>query len=251
MSEIDFVAHLGGGLILPPGTTIASLDSERWKDLPLTGRRFPHQRENHCTMDIDSNSDIMNGEADYYSDYADAAAYYGYEESFSSEVSDYFPEGPGSPLPAERLARKQRVVVRRGGACHSDLLHSAVMASMSSPKEDDGKPGFSAADAQILTSSSGEAGTSPRKRIRRTDKPRLTLPPDHSRNVDENVIATLASLTMSPLDSNHGSSSHHHRFTGDFSRAPPIRRVSRKKSYTSVASGASGDYEDEEFAEFD
>ena len=194
--------------------------------------------------------DTMNTASEELSTLSDAAAYYGYEDRISSEILDSFPEGPGSPLPADRLARKQRLFVRRGGACHSALLQSAVMACMSSPKDDEGKPGFSSLDAQLMTTSSGET-SSPRKRLRRTDKPKSA--------VDENVIAgasvLLASLSMSPLDANSSStrktgpgSSHHDRFSGDFKRAPPVRRVSRRKSYTSVASGAS-DYDDEEFAE--
>lgn len=193
----------------------------------------------------------MNAASEQLSEtYADAAAYYGYEDRISTEILDSFPEGPGSPLPADRLARKQRLFLRRGGACHSALLQSAVMACMSSPKDDEGKPGFSSLDSQLLTSSSGDA-SSPRKRLRRTDKPKAAV-------VDDKVIAgasvLLASLSMSPLDANSAStrmtsagSSHHDRLS-DFKRAPPIRRVSRRKSYTSVASGAS-DYDDEEFAE--
>lgn len=195
-------------------------------------------------MDLyDNPDDTMNTETEA-STYADAAAYYGYEDRISSEILDSFPEGPGSPLPADRLARKQRLFVRRGGACHSTLLQSAVMACMSSPKDDEGKPGFTSLDsASLLTSSSGEGSTtSPRKRLRRTDKPKAM--------VDDNVVAgasvLLASLSMSPLDTSMGNHTSHH--TGDFKRAPPIRRVSRRKSYTSVASGAS-DYDDEEFAE--
>ena len=190
----------------------------------------------------DSSDDTMNTDTEI-STYADAAAYYGYEDRIASEILDSFPEGPGSPLPADRLARKQRLFLRRGGACHSSLLQSAVMACMSSPKDDEGKPGFSSLDSAILTSSSGEASTSPRKRLRRTDKPKAV--------VDDKVVAgasvLLASLSMSPLDSS-ASSHHHDRMSSDFKRAPPIRRVSRRKSYNSVASGAS-DYDDEEFAE--
>ena len=188
----------------------------------------------------DEDNEIMNESPD--DNYADAAAYYGYEDRISSEIMDNFPEGPGSPLPADRLARKQRLFVRRGGHCHSALLQSAVMACMSSPKDDEGKPGFSSLDSSLLTSSSSGENSSPRKRLRRTDKPKAA--------VDEKVIAgasvLLASLSMSPLDA-HSTSSHHDRFSSDFKRAPPVRRVSRRKSYTSVASGAS-DYDDE-FAE--
>lgn len=202
----------------------------------------------------DTSDDTMNTETEPVSTYADAAAFYGYEDRISSEILDSFPEAggvPGSPLPADRLARKQRLFLRRGGACHSTLLQSAVMACMSSPKDDEGKPGFSSLDssASLLTSSSGEASTtSPRKRLRRTDRPKAI--------VDDKVVAgasvLLASLSMSPLDASMsgsaGASDHHRRSSPDFKRAPPIRRVSRRKSYNSVASGAS-DYDDEEFAE--
>ena len=197
--------------------------------------------------DDDDDDDSMNLSDDYlstYADtsYADAAAYYGYEDRVpTSEIMDSFPEGPGSPLPADRLARKQRL--RRGGHCHSSLLHSAVMACMASPRDDEGKPSM---DSSLLLTSSSET-SSPRKRIRRTDRPRA--------QIDEQVIAgasvMLASLSMAPLDSASNSGpSHHERMSEDFNRAPPVRRVSRRKSYTSVASGAS-DYDDEEFFNLD
>ena len=198
---------------------------------------------------MNAETDIMNTDCDaestaYYG-YDEDRAIYGYEDRVSSEIMDSFPEGPGSPLPADRLARKQRLFLRRGGACHSTLLQSAVMACMSSPKDDEGKPGFSSLESSVslLTSSSGEtSATSPRKRLRRTDRPKAV--------VDDKVVAgasvLLASLSMSPLDGG-GTSDHHQRSGPDFKRAPPIRRVSLRKSYNSVASGAS-DY-DEEFAE--
>lgn len=46
-------------------------------------------------------------------------------------TATYYGGVPGSPLPADRLARKQRNFPRRGGFCHSALLKSAVMACMS------------------------------------------------------------------------------------------------------------------------
>ena len=195
----------------------------------------------------EDDDESMNASSEYLSTYADAAAYYGYEDRVSTnEIMDNFPEGPGSPLPADRLARKQRHFGRRGGHCHSSLLHSAVMACMSSPKDDEGKPSLDSSSI-MLTSSSDTS--SPRKRLRRTDRQRKT-------QVDEQVIAgasvMLASLSMAPLDSsgNSAHNSQHDRMSGDFNRAPPVRRVSRRKSYTSVASGAS-DYDDEEFFNLD
>lgn len=205
----------------------------------------------------------MNPDSDHMSTFAEAdtfseaAAFYGYEERLPSDggplQKDTFPEGPGSPLPADRLARKQRLFVRRGGACHSALLQSAVMACMSSPKEDDDKPGFSSMD--IFTSSSGDqdppSTSSPRKRLRRTDKPKPATPDD---SMIAGASVLLASLSMAPLDSGSMStratnpSFHDRKSEGDFERRPPVRRVSRRKSYTSVASGAS-DYDDEEFAD--
>jgi hypothetical protein len=200
----------------------------------------------------DPNSSLghMNSASDHMSSYAEAAALYGYEDRISSEVQfqkDSFPQGPGSPLPADRLARKQRVFNRRGGACHSALLHSAVMACMSSPKDDDDKPSFSVMD----TSAHHDGPPSPRKRLRRSDKARMAT--------DESMItgasALLASLSMSPLESSASngtnSSSHHERKKGEeFERRPPVRRVSRRKSYQTAASNAS-DYDDNEFADLD
>jgi hypothetical protein len=196
---------------------------------------------------------------------------------------------PGSPLPAERLARKQRLFVRRGGHCHASLLQSAVMACMSSPKDDDeDKPAWDySSDHTSTTTTTMDAAaiatgtTSPRKRLRRTDRPRAVfhseiMNDDDADNNNDNDDANnerkdeaeeegiagasmlLASLTMSPLcgggtmhsANSIGSGTSSSRRDGNFSRAPPIRRVSRKKSYTSVASGASGDYEEEEFDDF-
>jgi len=112
---------------------------------------------------------------------------------------------------------------------------------MSSPKDDEGKPSL---DSSSLMLTSSSETSSPRKRLRRTDRIKT--------KADEQVIAgasvMLASLSMSPLDSagNSTHNSQHDRMSGDFNRAPPVRRVSRRKSYTSVASGAS-DYDDEGF----
>lgn len=222
--------------------------------------------DNDDTMNASSEFDTMNSSSEFMASFAEAAELYGYEETRAVTTADggkfqrdsnSFPEGPGSPLPADRLARKQRHFGRRGGACHSALLQSAVMACMSSPKEDDDKPaGFSSLD-MITSSSSGEQETgtstsSPRKRLRRTDRPK--------RVTDESMIAgasvLLASLSMAPLDSGSTStrgssmmtSNHNERNSDDFKRQPPVRRVSRRKSYTSVASGAS-DYDEEEFAD--
>ena len=77
---------------------------------------------------------------------------------------------PGSPLPADRLARKQRNFPRRGGFCHSALLKSAVMAYMSEGGNNNNNNGPSTPNAihrggLIPTSSN----SSPRKRMRRTD----------------------------------------------------------------------------------
>ena len=94
---------------------------------------------------------------------------------------------PGSPLPADRLARKQRNFPRRGGFCHSALLKSAVMACMSegdatnrnnnggssitaSPDISAGGGGdLTAADLLQLQIPSNSLSSSPRKRMRRSD----------------------------------------------------------------------------------
>lgn len=200
-----------------------------------------HHDDNSHRMNASDYENDMNSLPDYNdSALAEAAAYYGYGHedrlsTHSDEIMDSFPEGPGSPLPADRLARKQR----RGGHCHSGLLRAAVMACMSSPKDDEGKPSIDS--SALLTSSSETSTSSPRKRLRRTDRP-IT-----------DVAVQLASLSMSPLDagSNSGPSHHEGRSTAaDFQRAPPVRRVSRRKSYNSMASGAS-DYDDEEFFNLD
>jgi hypothetical protein len=82
------------------------------------------------------------------------------------------------PMPKERLARKQRSFGRRGGADHSALLKSAVLASLEfndydSDEDAVGRPRRSSVASFATTSDDGMHGPpSPRKRARFGDEDR-------------------------------------------------------------------------------
>ena len=119
--------------------------------------------------------------------FADLAADYGYEECIPSTVQQEIPqpssppglmvhwnEGPSvslarpCPMPADRLARKQRSFSRRGGVGHSQLLKSAVMAAMDVlDSEDESRAGRRGSAVSACTPAPlDRAPASPRKRAR-------------------------------------------------------------------------------------
>uniref|UniRef100_A0A6U3BVB3 Uncharacterized protein n=1 Tax=Entomoneis paludosa TaxID=265537 RepID=A0A6U3BVB3_9STRA len=105
-------------------------------------------------------------------------AYYEYKPVEGSAMANDKPVGmslvPGPPLPADRLARKQRNFPRRGGFVHSSLLRSAVYACMSDGEGPSPETPNSLSVTDLLNGKGGKH-SSPRKRMRRTDhKTRLS-----------------------------------------------------------------------------
>ena len=138
------------------------------------------------------------------------------------------------PMPADRLARKQRSFSRRGGVGHSQLLKSAVMAAMEAMDSEDesraGRRGSPVIPAAALVDLS--ALTSPRKRAR------LFSAPD-SPQVTDSAVA-VASEFMGALSMGDTSES---RISKEPVRGVP-RRTSRRTSYGSKISSDVSDGED-------
>ena len=181
-------------------------------------------------------------------------AFYGYSENVGGssltgdKISSSGVKVPGSPLPADRLARKQRNFSRRGGFVHSTLLRSAVYACMS---EEGGTTSTSTAPLTTSPPSAQKKNSSPRKRMRRTDRS-TRVPPSasHSPPADDAVIARatdlLQKLCVQPLDGNDNTKSTatsslrtrsgiHHR-TSPPQRTRSIRRTTSSNSRTTTSS---------------
>lgn len=116
--------------------------------------------------------------AEELEEHAAAMSYYEYQEGVGgSSIVNETPLGavscvpvPGSPLPADRLARKQRNFPRRGGFAHSSLLRSAVYAHMSEVPSNPLNSATPAGDSfDLMNAPPRSNGNAPRKRVRRTD----------------------------------------------------------------------------------
>ncbi|EEC44730.1 predicted protein [Phaeodactylum tricornutum CCAP 1055/1] len=134
------------------------------------------------------------------------------------------------PMSPDRVARKQRSISRRGGACYATLLQSAVQASMSSfdPTGSDGETDALGTSFVSLGSMFLQDGpASPRKRVRRLQ--------DKKDNEDAIEYASdlLGSLCVGPVDD---ASEETKASSSIGERKPPVRRVSRRTSYDSRVS---------------
>lgn len=175
------------------------------------------------------------------------------------------------PMPAERQARKNRSFSRRGGAVHSSLLKSAVMASMMDFDSGDDEIGSSGPrrnpnalrhDSSISLQSLQDAlltETSPRKRARR----RVVLnksSEDSEDDDDEDSTKDITKGAKSNVSRSDDVNEASHLFDTmrmggnalapvrkapirkeSFKREPPPRRVSRKTSYDSRVSDFDSD----------
>lgn len=190
--------------------------------------------------------------------------FYGYEDHMpdkarlvlSGNVSDaghvnFLEDCP--PMPPDRLARKQRD--RRGGACHSVLLKSAVLASMASNHEgDDNANGDNALVLmqQSLLTSADASGHSPRKRVRRApargrsrnSSYQADSPASAAQQEQHELSVAQASLMLDSFTFSKDEESEEEENGGDADdgdkdrvpsmpprRCPPVRRVSRRTSY--------------------
>ena len=159
-------------------------------------------------------------------------------------------------LPPDRLARKQRHFSRRGGAGHSDLLRSAVIASMEISQDisDDDGIGIGAGRQRrdsltSLQDSVAMGHVSPRKRARLYTKEKgSAINAAENDETDIEVIkASQLFLSMCKVkrDAEVKESS-----SKEPVRKPPPRRVSRRTSYDSRISDVSDDL-DLDISEFD
>lgn len=202
-------------------------------------------------------SAMMNFQSDNNDepDFADCGAEYGYEECIPSATAQDSPErvpspglmvhwneGPSvslarpCPMPADRLARKQRSFSRRGGVGHSQLLKSAVMAAMDALDSEDesraGRRGSAVSAASKPEKFDATTLTSPRKRARLVG----------AKAKDRDVDVASASILLAALTTGDAPSS---------SSKEPVRgvprRTSRRTSYGSKISDISDC--DESYAE--
>jgi hypothetical protein len=191
---------------------------------------------------------------------------YGYEEHILSpalfSTTDAVLTVPCSPsaqdyppMPKERLARKQRSFGRRGGADHSALLKSAVLASLEfndcdSDEDACGRPRRSSVASFATTSDDGmqHGPPSPRKRARFDDEDREEneeLAIERASELFETMCVGLSEKeTPERRVSRHSSglsesetparrvSRHTSGLSSTFSESEtPVRRVSRRTSY--------------------
>jgi hypothetical protein len=142
------------------------------------------------------------------------------------------------PMPKERLARKQRSFGRRGGADHSALLKSAVLASLDftdydSDEDACGRPRRSSVASFATTSDDGmqHGPPSPRKRARFDDEDKEEneeLAIERASELFETMCVGL-SESETPV---RRVSRHISGLSACFSESEaPVRRVSRRTSY--------------------
>jgi hypothetical protein len=146
------------------------------------------------------------------------------------------------PMPKERLARKQRSFGRRGGADHSALLKSAVLASLDfndddSDDEEDAceRPRRSSVASFATTSDDGmqQGPPSPRKRARfgeeaKEESEELAI--ERASELFETMCVGL-SESKTPVRRVSRHISGLSEGETPFRREPLVRRVSRRTSY--------------------
>jgi hypothetical protein len=157
-------------------------------------------------------------------------------------------------MPPDRLARKQRPFCRRGGAGHSELLKSAVMAAMETQDDDSddgnsmrtgqqGRRGTLVSLQDSLASSHDGAGSA-RKRARLFSRGVTATPSGLSCSSGEfaDEVANASDLFESMCCVIHVEESKEEvkeAVAKEFVRKAPIRRVSRRTSYDSRISDQS------------
>jgi hypothetical protein len=194
----------------------------------------PHKKAAATAMDSDtttmnSNTDNDLGQSADNELGQSAEEIYGYEEMivspalFSADVVLTVPScnSPSAkdypPMPKERLARKQRSFGRRGGADHSALLKSAVLASLDFADCDSDEDACGGPRRSSVATNSDD-GTqvegppaSPRKRAR--------FDVEFRKENEELAIVERASELFGTM------------CVGQLESEKPVRRVSRRRSY--------------------
>lgn len=164
---------------------------------------------------------------------------YGYE---TLTIDPPPPLPPVEPMSPERQARKQRIrPIRRGGACHSDLLKSAVLATLEAEEEcNSGTPNSTSVPQRrhstrsvdstaIMTPGMDDSQRNPRKRARQ-------------QNMDCSDEGLLEDCLLGAMDfctiSNREKQQHQRQQPQQPQQQPqhldspptPIRHVARRKS---------------------
>jgi hypothetical protein len=168
---------------------------------------------------------------------------YGYEEHILSPALFSTPDAvltvPCSPsaqdyppMPKERLARKQRSFGRRGGADHSALLKSAVLASLDfndgdSDEDECGRPRRSSVASFATTSDDGKGPPSPRKRARFDDEDRE----ENEKLAIERASKLFETMCVGISESKTPVRRVLRHISGLSEGETPVRRVSRRTSY--------------------
>ena len=157
----------------------------------------------------------------------DSSEELGYYGNYGPAVSDYPPVPPPLSIDAsmtpERRARKQRVrpcSTRRGGQCHSDLLKSAVLATLESYESGEEEPLNTSAASMGVTLMDDNSRSS-RKRARQTlhgGADEEEEEEEEESSVDDMLLGAMDVCSIS--SSNRMASSH----------AQPVRHVARRTS---------------------
>lgn len=197
-------------------------------NLPLAARSTtPKAITMNCYADEDPTANAVNygygddsissGPSTALSNTADAIL----TSTFGDSSKDPYP-----PMPADRLARKQRLHGRRGGAGHSDLLKSAVLASMESQDSDsENECGRERSDSVTPAESVFvERPTSPRKRARFRAGGNDSSDDLLALKMASDLLSTM-SVAQSPADEEEAP------VVRRVSRQAPVRRISRRTSY--------------------
>jgi hypothetical protein len=147
------------------------------------------------------------------------------------------------PMPKERLARKQRSFGRRGGADHSALLKSAVLASLEfndgdSDEDACGRPRRSSVASFATTSDDGKGPPSPRKRARFDDEDREENEELAIERASELIETMCVGLSESKTPVRRVS----RHISGLSEGEAPVRRVSRRTSYVGDEASPSTTY---------
>jgi trimeric autotransporter adhesin len=143
--------------------------------------------------------------------------------AFFGNVNDKYP-----PMPADRLARKQRSFSRRGGEGHNALLKSAVMAAMESNDDDDFDDNNT--DYYYNNTTNGTNGCPPPPSNKKVTNPYSFR---NRRNSCQSTNSGTLSI-QSMQDALRQDNSSHHQPMSDYSSRKRARRATRTNSSRST-----------------
>ena len=169
---------------------------------------------------------------------------YGYERGLTY---DHPPLPPVEAMSPERRARKQRIrpaASRRGGACHSDLLKSAVLATLEAEEELNMTPNSStsvprrhsamdATTAMMMMTPGAMAGMDDSQRNNPRKRARNGMDCEEEGVLEECLLGAMDFCSISAQT--HYSQQQQHSSTGAGGRVGPmeppvVRHVARRRS---------------------